>query len=542
MAKARKKASKRRSKAKKNPALISAKELGYFYEDGIRDFNRSSLVGQNLSGMDLRGASFRDANLYSVNFSGADLRGVDFRGADLGDTDFRGAKVDMETVLEGVNIEGSKGPPEYYSGDTILSPEEMFGTSSADVGVAPFSMQASDEGYVVAVAPSSGMADSIKPEVFNGPNGKMEAVERARLLNRELQEAMGEQSEQVEVFDERGYIGELRKEGAPEDYIEVFEEGLRGTAEHVASGRVDGEEWGPVFMTATWYADSKFGGIGDSLNRGLAPSIIYHDGSWFEQEPGVLAKGLDPLRAPISKLEAKRKARDLFLRLAPPWPDGDFHKPWPNPRQAKAKKPHWKLLLDISQHLWETYDDKPLKRNLVNFGVHSMAMKEAKSVKVRAEGARAHRAYKREMKVNGWKEPKIVTRTSEEFEGDIRKARAKGAKKPAKKKAKKPRRNPRRVSKAKLIAGLNETLDEFRKSEKKLMEESGISYRDPLADTVIREEGRNVMLHFDGAGYDYLSVNSDYESTLRQDVFDKAESLGWEGDDYSCYAMEFFAR
>ena len=74
------------------------------------------------------------------------------------------------------------------------------------------------------------------------------------------------------------------------------------------------------------------------------------------------------------------------------------------------------------------------------------------------------------------------------------------------------------------------------------MEESGISYRDPLADTVIREEGRNVMLHFDGAGYDYLSVNSDYESTLRQDVFDKAESLGWEGDDYSCYAMEFFAR
>ncbi len=237
-----------------------------------------------------------------------------------------------------------------------------------------------------------------------------------------------------------------------------------------------------------------------------------------------------------------------------------------NPR--KAKKPHWKLLLDISQHLWETYDDKPLKRNLVNFGVHSMAMKEAKSVKVRAEGARAHRAYKREMKAHGWKEPKITTRTREEFEEDIRKARAKGAKKPAKKKAtkawsasdikgmqefhdrklgakkkaKKPRRNPPRVSKAKLIAGLNETLDEFRQSEKKLMEESGISYRDPLADTVIREEGRNVMLHFDGAGYDYLSVNSDYESTLRQDVFDKAESLGWEGDDYSCYAMEFFAR
>jgi len=71
--------------------------------------------------------------------------------------------------------------------------------------------------------------------------------------------------------------------------------------------------------------------------------------------------------------------------------------------QAKRKTPEWKRLLDRSHRLWETYDAKPLKKNLVAFGAHIEKMKSSASLKVKTEARRAERAFNAEFKARGWK-------------------------------------------------------------------------------------------------------------------------------------------
>ena len=75
----------------------------------------------------------------------------------------------------------------------------------------------------------------------------------------------------------------------------------------------------------------------------------------------------------------------------------------PRKRKAKRKTPEWKRLLDRSHRLWETYDAKPLKKNLVAFGAHIEKMKTSASLKVKTEARRAERAFNAEFKARGWK-------------------------------------------------------------------------------------------------------------------------------------------
>jgi hypothetical protein len=57
------------------------------------------------------------------------------------------------------------------------------------------------------------------------------------------------------------------------------------------------------------------------------------------------------------------------------------------------------------RRLWEAYDKKPLKRNLVAVTDHLERMKASKSIRVKNERARALRAVNREWKLHGWKRP-----------------------------------------------------------------------------------------------------------------------------------------
>ena len=72
------------------------------------------------------------------------------------------------------------------------------------------------------------------------------------------------------------------------------------------------------------------------------------------------------------------------------------------PRTCK-KTPEYKRILDRSRRLWETYDAKPLKKNLVAFGTHVERMEKSSSLKVKAEARRAARAFNAEFRARGWK-------------------------------------------------------------------------------------------------------------------------------------------
>ena len=65
----------------------------------------------------------------------------------------------------------------------------------------------------------------------------------------------------------------------------------------------------------------------------------------------------------------------------------------------------WKRLITRCQKLWEAYDEKPLKKNLVAFGAHIEKMKASKSVRVKTEARRAARAFNAEFRARGWKKP-----------------------------------------------------------------------------------------------------------------------------------------
>lgn len=79
---------------------------------------RLSLVGANLSGinlngsdfseMDLRGAVFNYSNVPFASLSNSDLQGADLRGANLNQTDVAGSSM-LFAYLENANMNGVRG-------------------------------------------------------------------------------------------------------------------------------------------------------------------------------------------------------------------------------------------------------------------------------------------------------------------------------------------------------------------------------------------------------------------------------------------------
>jgi hypothetical protein len=65
-----------------------------------------------------------------------------------------------------------------------------------------------------------------------------------------------------------------------------------------------------------------------------------------------------------------------------------------------------KTMLLCSQGLWEAYDAKPTKKNLMQFGKWLGIMSHSKSARVKQERRRGLRAFRKEMRDQGWRMPK----------------------------------------------------------------------------------------------------------------------------------------
>jgi uncharacterized protein YjbI with pentapeptide repeats len=88
-----------------------ARELLEKYRDGVRDFRRLDLSGEELTDANLSGADLSDADLRRANLFGAKLFRTDLSGADLSDADLRranlfGAKL-FRANLTGALLTGS---------------------------------------------------------------------------------------------------------------------------------------------------------------------------------------------------------------------------------------------------------------------------------------------------------------------------------------------------------------------------------------------------------------------------------------------------
>ena len=78
----------------------------------------------------------------------------------------------------------------------------------------------------------------------------------------------------------------------------------------------------------------------------------------------------------------------------------------PGKRQGNPKKKLYsKLLITKSHRLWQTYDEKPLKKHLLAFGEHIEVMKASGEAELKEETRNATRAFKAELKKHGWKKP-----------------------------------------------------------------------------------------------------------------------------------------
>ena len=118
MAKARKKASKRRGKTRKNPVVSSYATLEAERANGVTNFSDSVLRGEHrdygdtdLSGLSMTGAIFRNVSFRDGNLSGTDFWRAEFIKSDLEEANLKGsiflsAKFD-HTILHMVDAEGA---------------------------------------------------------------------------------------------------------------------------------------------------------------------------------------------------------------------------------------------------------------------------------------------------------------------------------------------------------------------------------------------------------------------------------------------------
>ena len=71
---------------------------------------KTSCVGKNLSGQNLRGVNFSSANLNGVNLSKADLRGANLKGANLREANLHGAKLGPKPTAKKNGAHASQTP------------------------------------------------------------------------------------------------------------------------------------------------------------------------------------------------------------------------------------------------------------------------------------------------------------------------------------------------------------------------------------------------------------------------------------------------
>jgi hypothetical protein len=168
------------------------------------------------------------------------------------------------------------------------------------------------------------------------------------------------------------------------------------------------EEWLLDFAAATDEGSLRRGpGVGLTERTGVVRRRSRRAEREAEEDPEVEEEREQFIES-IVEPGLRRRRRKPLPKGLPDVPPEDIFPGWgeENPRRRRKKTPEWKRLIEQSRRHWERYDEKPLKRNLFAFGAHLERMKASGSARVKAERARALRAFRREMKLHGWKMPK----------------------------------------------------------------------------------------------------------------------------------------
>jgi hypothetical protein len=106
------------------------------------------------------------------------------------------------------------------------------------------------------------------------------------------------------------------------------------------------------------------------------------------------------------------------------------------------------------------------------------------------------------------------------------------------------RRNPRALKRA-----VEKVVDQIRNllAGDPDFEPGGRYYDDPVADVQIwtgsQAGGADLVLAYDGAGYDWFSLNAEYPRTAdrwREKLFEAAERLGYHAEDRNNWSMGFY--
>jgi hypothetical protein len=102
----------------------------------------------------------------------------------------------------------------------------------------------------------------------------------------------------------------------------------------------------------------------------------------------------------------------------------------------------------------------------------------------------------------------------------------------------------------KLVAAIQAYIDKLREEDRKVCEEAEIRFSDPFADTVVKTVDKEsdfhpaeVVLTYDGAGYDYLSLNADYPTVAdkhREAIRVIAKKKKYHMEDYASWATCFY--
>lgn len=102
----------------------------------------------------------------------------------------------------------------------------------------------------------------------------------------------------------------------------------------------------------------------------------------------------------------------------------------------------------------------------------------------------------------------------------------------------------------KLVKAIQAYIDKLREADRKMCEEIDIRFSDPFADTVVKTVDKDsdfhpaeVVLTYDGAGYDHLSINADYPSVAdknKEAIRTIAEKHKYFMEDYASWATCFY--
>lgn len=90
--------------------------------------------------------------------------------------------------------------------------------------------------------------------------------------------------------------------------------------------------------------------------------------------------------------------------------------------------------------------------------------------------------------------------------------------------------------KKQIIRTIESTLENLRRINRELKEETGLQMDDPVSDVRLIEKEDHILMTYDGVGYDWFSYNCAYKET-RNSLFNKLEKAGFLVEDRNNWSL-----